>query len=29
VNLSLDEHRENIRDFLAMIDPTTGYVEDD
>lgn len=28
-NLSLDEHRENIRDFLAMVDPTTGYIEDD
>ena len=26
---SLDEHRENIRGFLAMIDPTTGYIEDD
>ena len=28
-DLSLDEHRENIRDFLAMVDPTTGYIEDD
>jgi hypothetical protein len=28
-NWSLDEHRENIRDFLAQIDPTTGYIEDD
>ena len=28
-NLSLDEHMENIRDFLAMVDPTTGYIEDD
>jgi hypothetical protein len=28
-DLSLDEHRENIRDFLAMIDPATGYIEDD
>jgi hypothetical protein len=28
-NLSLDEHREKIRDFLAMVDPTTGYIEDD
>ena len=26
---SLDEHRANIRDFLAMIDPATGYIEDD
>jgi hypothetical protein len=23
------EHRESIRIFLAMIDPTTGYIEDD
>jgi hypothetical protein len=28
-NLSLDEHRAHIRDFLAMIDPATGYIEDD
>jgi hypothetical protein len=28
-NASLDEHRANIRDFLAMIDPATGYIEDD
>jgi len=28
-NLSLDEHRENIRGFLAMVDPGTGHVEDD
>ncbi|MGC4852923.1 hypothetical protein ACLQ24_05880 [Micromonospora sp. DT4] len=27
--LSLDEHRKNIRDFLAMVDPTTGRIEDD
>jgi hypothetical protein len=27
-NLSLDEHMENIRDFLAIVDPTTGYIED-
>lgn len=26
---SLDAHRENIRTFLAQIDPTTGYIEDD
>ena len=23
------EHRESIRAFLAMIDPKTGYIEDD
>jgi hypothetical protein len=28
-NASLDEHRANIRDFLAMIDPATAYIEDD
>lgn len=28
-NLSLDEHRKNIRDFLAVVDPTTGYIQDD
>ena len=28
-NLSLDEHRENICDFLAIGDPATGYIEDD
>lgn len=28
-NVSLDEHRENIRNFLAQIDPSTGYIEDD
>ncbi|WP_433087557.1 hypothetical protein ACQP1P_16555 [Dactylosporangium sp. CA-052675] len=28
-NLSLDGHRENIRGFLAQIDPATGYIEDD
>lgn len=21
-------HRESIRDFLSMVDPTTGYIED-
>lgn len=26
---SLKEHRERIREFLAMVDPTTGYIEDD
>ena len=26
---SLEGHRENIRTFLAQIDPTTGYIEDD
>ena len=28
-NLSLDEHMENIRGFLAQIDPATGYIEDE
>jgi hypothetical protein len=28
-NRSLEEHRESIRDFLAQVDPTTGYIEDD
>jgi hypothetical protein len=28
-NKSLEEHRETIRVFLAQIDPTTGYIEDD
>ncbi len=28
-NISLDGHREHIRSFLAQIDPTTGYIEDD
>ena len=23
------KHRENIRGFLSMIDPATGYIEDD
>jgi hypothetical protein len=27
-NTSLEEHRANIRDFLAMIDPATGYIDD-
>ena len=26
---SMDEHRGSVRAFLAMIDPTTGYIEDD
>jgi hypothetical protein len=26
---SAEEHRESIRAFLAMIDPTTGYIGDD
>lgn len=26
---SLEEHRQRIREFLAMVDPTTGYIEDD
>jgi hypothetical protein len=25
----MEEHRESIRAFLAMIDPTTGYIGDD
>jgi hypothetical protein len=28
-NPSVDEHMANIRDFLALVDPTTGYIEDD
>ena len=27
-NLSLDEHRDNIRDFLVDIDPTSGYLRE-
>jgi hypothetical protein len=27
-NMSRDEHRENIRSFLAQVDPSTGYIED-
>ena len=26
---SVEEHRESIRAFLAMIDPNTGYIGDD
>ena len=26
---SVEEHRESIRAFLAMIDPDTGYIGDD
>lgn len=29
LNQSLEAHRESIRAFLAQIDPTTGYIEDD
>jgi hypothetical protein len=25
----VEEHRESIRAFLAMIDPNTGYIGDD
>ena len=25
---SLEDHQQSIRNFLAMIDPTTGYIED-
>ena len=28
-NPSPEEHRQRIRDFLAMVDPTTGYIEGD
>jgi hypothetical protein len=28
-DLSVEEHAENIRGFLAQVDPTTGYIEDD
>jgi hypothetical protein len=28
-NRSVEEHRESIRAFLAMIDPKTGYIGDD
>ena len=28
-NISLDEHRKNIREFLADIDPTTGHLRED
>lgn len=28
-NPSLEEHRQRIREFLAMVDPSTGYIEDD
>ena len=28
-NRSVEEHREHIRAFLAMIDPNTGYIGDD
>lgn len=26
---SIEEHRQRIRNFLTMVDPTTGYIEDD
>jgi hypothetical protein len=28
-NRSVEEHRESIRAFLAMIDPNTGYIGED
>ena len=28
LDYSLDDHRNSIRSFLAMVDPTTGYIED-
>lgn len=27
-NPSLEEHRQRVREFLAMVDPATGYIED-
>ena len=27
-DMSLDEHRENVRNFLAEIDPATGYLRE-
>ena len=26
--LVLDDHRKNVRSFVAQVDPTTGYIED-
>ncbi|WP_250006780.1 hypothetical protein [Actinoplanes sp. M2I2] len=28
-DLPVDEHIENIRGFLALVDPATGHIEDD
>jgi hypothetical protein len=28
-NRTVEEHREHIRVFLAMVDPNSGYIEDD
>ena len=28
-NQAMEEHRESIRTFLAMIDPNTGYIGND
>lgn len=28
-NPSLEEHRQRIREFLSMVDPSTGYIEAD
>jgi hypothetical protein len=28
-NPSREEHRQKIRDFLSMVDPTTGFIEDE
>jgi hypothetical protein len=25
----MEQHQRNIRSFLSMIDPTTGYIEED
>ena len=27
-NPSLEDHKQAVREFLAMVDPTTGYVRD-
>lgn len=29
VSPTVEQHRKSIRDFLAMIDPDTGYIADD
>ena len=28
-NPSMEDHRHRVREFLAMVDPTTGYIEED
>jgi hypothetical protein len=27
--MSVEDHRAQVRDFLAMVDPTTGYIADE